>query len=60
MYYLQNNVEIVSGAKQHCIYNLNAPCKYLLNCFRNVPSVLRAGIVQVLAHIIGKYIAKAK
>lgn len=31
MYYLQNNVEIVSGAKQHCIYNLNTGKLYHLD-----------------------------
>ena len=31
MYYLQNNVEIVSGAKQHCIYNLNTRKLYHLD-----------------------------
>lgn len=31
MYYLQNNVEIVSGAKRHCIYNLNTRKLYSLD-----------------------------
>lgn len=31
MYYLQSNVEIVSGAKRHCIYNLNTKKLYHLD-----------------------------
>lgn len=30
MYYLQNNVEIVSGAKRHCIYNLGDRKEYTM------------------------------
>lgn len=31
MYKIQNNIEIVSGAKYHCIYNLNTKKLYNLD-----------------------------